>query len=110
MGLLFLDLDRFKDINDSLGHTAGDRILRAAAMRLQETVGEQQTVARLGGDEFTVVLESLQQPEDADRVAREIITAFEAPLVLDDRQEVVISPSIGISLYPDCLLYTSRCV
>jgi len=101
IAVLFLDLDRFKDINDSLGHTAGDRILRAAAMRLQETVGEQQTVARLGGDEFTVVLEDLRQPEDADRTAREIITAFEAPLILDDRQEVVISPSIGISLYPD---------
>lgn len=101
IAVLFLDLDRFKDINDSLGHTAGDRILRAAAMRLQETVGGHQTVARLGGDEFTVVLEHLDQPEDADKVAREIITAFEAPLVLDDRQEVVISPSIGISLYPD---------
>ena len=101
IAVLFLDLDRFKDINDSLGHTAGDRILRAAAMRLQETVGEHQTVARLGGDEFTVVLENLSEPADADKVAREIITAFEAPLVLDDRQEVVISPSIGISLYPD---------
>lgn len=101
IAVLFLDLDRFKDINDSLGHTAGDRILRAAAMRLQETVGEHQTVARLGGDEFTVVLENLDEPADADKVAREIITAFEAPLVLDDRQEVVISPSIGISLYPD---------
>jgi diguanylate cyclase (GGDEF)-like protein/PAS domain S-box-containing protein len=101
IAVLFLDLDRFKDINDSLGHTAGDRILRAAAMRLQETVGEHQTVARLGGDEFTIVLENLDQPSDADRVAREIIMAFEAPLVLDDRQEVVISPSIGISLYPD---------
>ena len=101
IAVLFLDLDRFKDINDSLGHTAGDRILRAAAMRLQETVGEHQTVARLGGDEFTVVLENLSEPADADRVAQEIITAFEAPLVLDDRQEVVISPSIGISLYPD---------
>ncbi len=101
VAVLFLDLDRFKDINDSLGHTAGDRILRAAAMRLQDTVGEHQTVARLGGDEFTVVLENLDQPGDADKIAREIITAFEAPLVLDDRQEVVISPSIGISLYPD---------
>ncbi|MES2670352.1 MAG: EAL domain-containing protein [Pseudomonadota bacterium] len=101
IAVLFLDLDRFKDINDSLGHTVGDRILRAAAMRLQDTVGEQQTVARLGGDEFTVVLENLDQPGDADKIAREIITAFEAPLVLDDRQEVVISPSIGISLYPD---------
>ena len=101
IAVLFLDLDRFKDINDSLGHTAGDRILRAAAMRLQDTVGEHQTVARLGGDEFTVVLENLGSPDDADRVAREIMMAFEAPLVLDDRQEVVISPSIGISLYPD---------
>ena len=101
IAVLFLDLDRFKDINDSLGHTAGDRILRAAAMRLQDTVGEHQTVARLGGDEFTVVLENLGEPADADDIARAIITAFEAPLVMDDRQEVVISPSIGISLYPD---------
>jgi diguanylate cyclase (GGDEF)-like protein/PAS domain S-box-containing protein len=101
VAVLFLDLDRFKDINDSLGHAAGDRILRAAAVRLQETVGTQHTVARLGGDEFTVVLENLVAPEDADRVAREIIMAFEAPLLTDDRQEVAISPSIGISLYPD---------
>ncbi|MCJ0825564.1 EAL domain-containing protein [Luteimonas sp. 50] len=101
IAVLFLDLDRFKDINDSLGHAAGDRILRAAAVRLQDTVGVQHTVARLGGDEFTVVLENLEAPEQADKVAREIITAFEAPLLLDDRQEISISPSIGISLYPD---------
>jgi len=101
VAVLFLDLDRFKDINDSLGHTAGDRILRAAAMRLQQTVGEEQTVARLGGDEFTVVLENIAEPADADRIARGIIMAFESPLTLDERQEVVISPSIGISLYPD---------
>ncbi|MFC7301310.1 EAL domain-containing protein [Cognatiluteimonas weifangensis] len=101
IAVLFLDLDRFKDINDSLGHAAGDRILRAAAVRLQDTVGAQHTVARLGGDEFTVVLEHLEGPEQADKVAREIIMAFEAPLLLDDRQEISISPSIGISLYPD---------
>jgi diguanylate cyclase (GGDEF)-like protein/PAS domain S-box-containing protein len=101
IAVLFLDLDRFKDINDSLGHAAGDRILRAAAVRLQETVGQHHTVARLGGDEFTVVLENLDTPEDADRVAREVIMSFEAPLLLDDRQEVSVSPSIGISLYPD---------
>lgn len=100
IAVLFLDLDRFKDINDSLGHAAGDRILRATAVRLQETVGQQHTVARLGGDEFTVVLENLESPEQADKVAREILTAFEAPLLLDDHQEVAISPSIGISLYP----------
>jgi diguanylate cyclase (GGDEF)-like protein/PAS domain S-box-containing protein len=101
IAVLFLDLDRFKEINDSLGHAAGDRILRAAATRLQDTVGQQHTVARLGGDEFTVVLESLETPEQADKIAREIITAFEAPLLIDDRQEISISTSIGISLYPD---------
>jgi diguanylate cyclase (GGDEF)-like protein/PAS domain S-box-containing protein len=101
IAVLFLDLDRFKDINDSMGHAGGDRILRATAVRLQETVGEHQTVARLGGDEFTVVLENLARPEDAEKIAREIIMSFEAPLILDNRQEVAISPSIGISLYPD---------
>jgi diguanylate cyclase (GGDEF)-like protein/PAS domain S-box-containing protein len=101
IAVLFLDLDRFKDVNDSLGHAAGDRILRAAATRLQDTVGAQHTVARLGGDEFTVVLEDLDAPEDAEKVAREVITAFEAPLEIDENQDVTISPSIGISLYPD---------
>jgi len=101
VAVLFLDLDRFKDINDSLGHAAGDRILRSAAVRLQQTVGQHHTVARLGGDEFTVVLENLGAPEEADKIAREIIMAFEAPLIIDERQEVSISPSIGISLYPD---------
>ena len=101
IGLLFLDLDRFKDINDSLGHAAGDRILRAAAKRLQQTVGEHHTVARLGGDEFMVVLEDLESPDQAERTAREIIMAFEAPLQIDGRHEIATSPSIGISLYPD---------
>nr|WP_255683486.1 EAL domain-containing protein [Luteimonas sp. MHLX1A] len=101
IAVLFLDLDRFKDINDSLGHAAGDRILRAAATRLQQTVGEQHTVARLSGDEFTVILEGIEGAQEAERTAREIIMAFEAPLLLDARQEIAISPSIGISLYPD---------
>lgn len=101
VALLFLDLDRFKEVNDSLGHAAGDRILRAAAVRLQQTVGQAHTVARLGGDEFTVVIEDLADSADAERVAREIISAFQAPLLLDDRREVPISPSIGIAVYPD---------
>ena len=101
IAVLFLDLDRFKDINDSLGHAAGDRILRAAARRLQETVGPRQTVARLGGDEFTVVLEGLSAPAEADDEARGIIAAFEQPLLLDDSQEIAITPSIGIAIYPD---------
>jgi diguanylate cyclase (GGDEF)-like protein/PAS domain S-box-containing protein len=101
IAVLFLDLDRFKDINDSLGHAAGDRILRAAARRLQETVGPRQTVARLGGDEFTVVLEGLSTAAEADVEARGIIAAFEQPLLLDDSQEIAITPSIGIAIYPD---------
>ena len=101
IAVLFLDLDRFKDINDSLGHAAGDRILRAAAARLQQTVGQHHTVARLAGDEFTAVLENLEDADEADRMAREIIMSFEAPLLLDDHQEIAVSPSIGISLYPD---------
>nr|WP_255746852.1 EAL domain-containing protein [Lysobacter sp. CFH 32150] len=101
IAVLFLDLDRFKDINDSLGHAAGDRILRATAARLQQTVGPQHTVARLGGDEFTVVLENIDAPEEAEKIAREIITSFEVPLDIDDHQDVAITPSIGISIYPD---------
>ena len=101
IAVLFLDLDHFKHVNDSLGHAAGDRILRAAAVRLQEALGEHRTVARLGGDEFAAILEGLRAPGDADRTARELIMAFEAPLLLDDRIEVAISPSIGVSLYPD---------
>ena len=101
VAVLFLDLDRFKDINDSLGHAAGDRILRSAAVRLQQTVGQHHTVARLSGDEFTVVLENLDSLAEADKIAREVIMAFEAPLIIDERQEVSISPSIGISVYPD---------
>jgi diguanylate cyclase (GGDEF)-like protein/PAS domain S-box-containing protein len=101
IAVLFLDLDRFKDINDSLGHAAGDRILRAAAARLQHTVGPQHTVARLGGDEFTVVLEDIDSADQAEQVARKVIDAFSQPLDLDDRHDVAISPSIGISLYPD---------
>jgi diguanylate cyclase (GGDEF)-like protein/PAS domain S-box-containing protein len=101
IAVLFLDLDRFKDINDSLGHATGDRILRAAASRLQQTVGPQHTVARLGGDEFTVVLERIANAEHAEQVAREIIRAFSAPLDVDDRHDLAISPSIGIAIYPD---------
>src|SRR5690606_27139404 len=100
LALLFLDLDRFKDINDSLGHAAGDRILRATAARLQETVGSRHTVARLSGDEFTVMLEGLVSPVQAEATARDIIAAFEQPLLLEDHQEIAITPSIGISLYP----------
>jgi diguanylate cyclase (GGDEF)-like protein/PAS domain S-box-containing protein len=101
VAVLFLDLDRFKDINDSLGHAAGDRLLKAAATRLQATVGASDTVARLGGDEFTVVLEDVESVPAVERMAREILTAFSMPLEVDERHDVSITPSLGISLYPD---------
>ena len=100
VGVLFLDLDRFKEINDSLGHSAGDRILKAVAARLQSIAGPSDTVSRLGGDEFTVVLEDLVSAEAAFEVARKLLASFATPLVIDDRSEISITPSVGISLYP----------
>ena len=101
VAVLFLDLDRFKHVNDSMGHAAGDRTLRAAGARLRECVAAADTVARIGGDEFTVVLEDLDRIEEAETRARDLLHAFVAPLHLESGEEVVISPSIGISLYPD---------
>ncbi|TAN06209.1 MAG: EAL domain-containing protein [Rhodanobacteraceae bacterium] len=101
VGLLFLDLDRFKHINDSLGHTTGDRTLKAAGARLRQCVRETDVVARLGGDEFTVVLENLADVRGAEEMAQRLIQAFARPLPITGTQEAVISPSIGIALYPD---------
>ncbi len=100
VALLFLDLDRFKNINDSLGHHAGDQLLRGMARRLQKHAREGDTVARLGGDEFTVIVEGLHDPEDAAAVARKILELMETPFRLDGH-EIVVSTSIGITLYPD---------
>ncbi|TDR48872.1 diguanylate cyclase/phosphodiesterase with PAS/PAC sensor(s) [Tahibacter aquaticus] len=101
VAVLFLDLDRFKHVNDSMGHAAGDRMLKAAGSRLRAHVRDSDTVARLGGDEFTVVLEDVHDGSEAEHIAQKLLLAFGEPLALDAGQEVVISPSIGISLYPD---------
>ncbi len=99
LGLLFLDLDKFKDINDTLGHHVGDLLLKAVAKRLGRCVRETDTVARLGGDEFAVILTNLDDAEGASRVAETIITSIADPFGLDDH-EVLTSTSIGITLYP----------
>jgi len=101
VAVLFIDLDHFKEINDSLGHAAGDRLLKAAATRLQAVVGPTDTVARLGGDEFTIIVEDLDSIASAERLAREMLAAFGTSLEVDERHDVSITPSIGISLYPD---------
>ncbi|WP_395699110.1 EAL domain-containing protein [Aquabacterium sp.] len=99
LALLFLDLDGFKHINDSLGHAVGDRLLQAVAQRLRELVREGDTVARLGGDEFVVMLVGLERAEDAARAAQDIVHALAQPFVTDEHQ-LHISVSIGISAYP----------
>ena len=99
VALLFLDLDRFKLINDTLGHAVGDRLLQAIATRLKKRVRAEDTVARLGGDEFTIILSEISNAEDAGTLAEKIIADVSVPVHIDD-QEVVISTSIGISLYP----------
>ena len=101
LGVLFIDLDRFKTVNDSLGHPVGDELLQAIARRLSQRLRQEDTLARLGGDEFLVVLEYLQRPEEAAAVAQILISRLEQPFTLAGGQELYVSASIGISLYPD---------
>jgi len=100
VALLFLDLDRFKIINDTLGHACGDRLLQQVADRLRRSVRLEDTVSRIGGDEFTVILREITNTEDVAKVANKIIQQLSHPIVIDNR-EVVTSTSVGISLYPD---------
>jgi diguanylate cyclase (GGDEF)-like protein len=100
LAVLFLDVDRFKVINDSLGHSVGDRLIRDVAARLRACVREGDTVARLGGDEFTVLLPDIQQAVDAAKVASKVLEALRMPFALDGR-ELFLTASLGISVYPD---------
>lgn len=98
--LLMLDLDRFKNVNDSLGHAAGDELLVMAARRLREHLRAGDLLGRLGGDEFVVVLEDLPHADDAARVARTLIECIGQPFALHDAQQAYVGLSIGISLFP----------
>src|SRR5215831_1020727 len=98
--VLFVDLDRFKMLNDSLGHFAGDTVLRAVAERLRESLRLEDTVARLGGDEFVVLLKRVARPTDAAEVARKIMESVSRPFIVDD-QELRIGSSIGVAVFPD---------
>ncbi len=98
-GLMFLDLDRFKEVNDTMGHDSGDALLQNVAKWLSSCVRESDTVARLGGDEFAVILDKLHEPQDAVITAERILDAFVDP-VLYEGKEIFATPSIGIALYP----------
>ena len=99
MGIFFLDLDRFKQINDLHGHEIGDRVLKAVAERLKASVRPTDTVARLAGDEFVVVAPGLRTPEDATFLAQKLLDRFSQPLDIPGI-EIVSRPSIGITMYP----------
>ena len=99
VGVLFIDLDRFKEINDTYGHRVGDLVLCGVSERMRAAVRQSDLVARLSGDEFAVVIPDLRTPEDADAVARVLLRSCSAPLIVDGR-EIVVSCSIGVAVYP----------
>lgn len=98
MALLYLDIDRFKQVNDSLGHATGDTLLRAFAIRLRDTLRQSDTVARLGGNEFTVLIEGLAEPQAAEATTAKILNAVRRPFDLDGTA-LHVSVSIGVALY-----------
>lgn len=100
VALLFLDLDRFKLVNDTLGHDIGDELLKSVAQRLKRTVRGEDLVARLGGDEFTVMIEGLAHAQDAALLARKVIDTIVEPIKLQ-QHDISTSTSIGIGIYPD---------
>ncbi|MFO1444661.1 EAL domain-containing protein [Bacillus sp. Bva_UNVM-123] len=99
LAILFLDLDRFKQINDTLGHNYGDLLLKNVSSRLKGLIKNKDMIARLGGDEFVIVLPNIKHPKEAIHIAKRIIEAFSKSFFLNT-QEVYVSTSIGISIYP----------
>jgi len=99
IAVLFMDIDRFKDINDTLGHEAGDRLLIELSRRLRRSLRGRDTVARFGGDEFVIMLDDLAHDDDVDKLTEKILASIEAPFVLE-QTTLHVTASVGISLYP----------
>jgi len=99
LAVFFLDLDRFKDINDSLGHSTGDALLKAVAERIRRCVRDGDTVARFGGDEFTLLIPKIENIEDAAKIAQKIIENLKIPFLIAER-EMFVTTSIGIAIFP----------
>lgn len=100
VALVFLDLDLFKEVNDTLGHAVGDALLRAVADRISNAVRDSDMVARLGGDEFTIVLEGISNPAVVDRIIEDVLESLARPYILGG-QEVTVSASVGVTFFPD---------
>ena len=99
LALFFIDLDHFKQINDSLGHQVGDKVLKVVTKQLQDKIRDEDTLARLGGDEFTIIMEDVKKMQDVSKLAQKILKILVQPIHVDGN-ELYISCSIGISLYP----------
>jgi diguanylate cyclase (GGDEF)-like protein len=100
LAVLVLDLDRFKDINDTLGHSVGDQLLRVTSKRLKGLLRKSDTLARMGGDEFLLLVPGLTQRKHATEVARKILGSFQEPFLVEDH-ELRTTTSIGVTIYPD---------
>ena len=100
LAVVFLDLDRFKDVNDSLGHSFGDELLKAIAIRLKSALRQEDSIARMGGDEFTILIANLKAPNDAAKIAQKILEVVAQPLRIEGT-EIFITTSVGIALFPN---------
>ncbi len=99
LAVVFLDLDRFKDVNDSLGHSLGDELLKAVAVRLKTALRQEDSIARMGGDEFTLLLANLKSPDDAAKIAQKILDVVAQPMRIDGN-ELFITTSVGVAIFP----------
>jgi diguanylate cyclase (GGDEF)-like protein len=100
LAVLMLDLDKFKDVNDTLGHHMGDRLLQDVGERLMGFLRKGDTIARMGGDEFLILLPEIKKIDDSIMIARKVVDAFQSPFIIDGH-EIHITTSVGIAIYPD---------
>jgi diguanylate cyclase (GGDEF)-like protein/PAS domain S-box-containing protein len=100
LAVVFLDLDRFKDVNDSLGHSFGDELLKAIAIRLKTALRQEDSIARMGGDEFTILIANLKTPDDAMKIGQKILDVVAQPIRIEGN-ELVITTSVGVALFPN---------
>jgi diguanylate cyclase (GGDEF)-like protein len=101
LAVFYLDLDRFKEVNDTHGHAAGDRVLQEVSVRLREALRASDTLARLGGDEFVALLPGIDSPGDAEIAAEKILCALRDSFAIENDGGLGLSVSIGIAVYPD---------